>query len=144
MRLWGCGVRGRGTYGRGVLLLVVQPGAAPLLAVAVLLQGVEHLVGQFQVHPQTVAHVHLRSKLPEGGGTQGGDRWGTGQREKESHTRVRVLQGQTYVVHASRVLATTHHLVVFGGDVLALPREAPPGRRLRFVYTHRQVTVVMS
>ena len=37
-------------YRSGVLLLVVQPGTPPLLAVAVLLQGVEHLVGQFQVH----------------------------------------------------------------------------------------------
>ena len=47
----------------GVLLLVVQSGAPPLLTVAVLLQGVEHLVGQFQVHAQPVAYQHLRSKL---------------------------------------------------------------------------------
>lgn len=51
------------TYGGGVLLLLVQSGAAPLLAVAVLLQGVKHLIGQLQVHPQPVAHVDLWSKL---------------------------------------------------------------------------------
>lgn len=48
-----------------MLLLLVQPGAAFLLAVAVLLQGVEHLIGQLQVHPQPVADVDLRSKLQE-------------------------------------------------------------------------------
>lgn len=50
-------------YGGGVLLLLVHPGAALLLVVAVLLQRVEHLIGQLQVHPQPVAHVHLRGKL---------------------------------------------------------------------------------
>ena len=51
------------THSGGVLLLLVQSGAASLLAVAVLLQGVEHLVGQLQVHAQPVAHVDLWSKL---------------------------------------------------------------------------------
>lgn len=37
----------------------------------------------------------------------------------------------SYVVHASRVLATTRLLVVFGGDVLSFPGETSPGRRLR-------------
>lgn len=53
------------TYRGGVLLLFVQLGAAFLLAVAVLLQRVEHLVGQLQVHPQAVAHMDLRSELQE-------------------------------------------------------------------------------
>lgn len=57
------------TYGGGVLLLLVQPGATPLLAVAVLLQRVEHLIGQLQVHPQTVTDVDLWSELWGGGRT---------------------------------------------------------------------------
>lgn len=55
--MWAC------TYRGGVLLLLVQPGAAPLLTVAVLLQRVENLIGQLQVHPQPVAHMDLWSKL---------------------------------------------------------------------------------
>lgn len=51
------------TYSGGVLLLLVQPGAASLLAVAVLLQRVKHLIGQLQVHPQTISHMDLWSKL---------------------------------------------------------------------------------
>lgn len=35
-----------------------------------------------------------------------------------------------HFVHASRVLAATGLLVVFGGDVLALPTEASAWRRL--------------
>lgn len=50
-------------YRRGVLLLLVQPGAAPLLTVAVLLQRVEDLVGELQVHQDTITHLHLWSKL---------------------------------------------------------------------------------
>lgn len=53
------------TYGGGVLLLLVQSGAASLLAVTVLLQRVIHLIGQLQVHPQPVAHMDLWSKLEE-------------------------------------------------------------------------------
>lgn len=49
-----------------MLLLLVQPGAASLLAVAVPLQGVKHLIGQLQVHPQAVTDVDLRGKLDEG------------------------------------------------------------------------------
>lgn len=56
------------TYGGGVLLLFVQSGAAPLLAVAMLLQRVKHLIGQLQVHPQPIAHVDLWSKLETGQG----------------------------------------------------------------------------
>lgn len=48
-----------------MLLLLVQSGAAPLLAVAVLLQRIKHLIGQLQVHPQPVAHMDLWSKLEE-------------------------------------------------------------------------------
>lgn len=48
-----------------MLLLLVQSGAASLLAVAVLLQRVKHLIGQLEVHPQTIAHVHLWSELQE-------------------------------------------------------------------------------
>lgn len=53
------------TYGGGVLLLLVQFGAASLLAVAVLLQRVKHLIGQLQVHPQTIADMNLWSKLQQ-------------------------------------------------------------------------------
>ena len=53
------------TYSGGVLLLLVQSGAASLLAVAVLLQRVEHLIGQLQVHPQPVTDMDLWSKLEE-------------------------------------------------------------------------------
>lgn len=53
------------TYSGGVLLLLVQSGAASLLAVAVLLQRVEHLIGQLQVHPRPVADMDLWSKLQE-------------------------------------------------------------------------------
>lgn len=53
----------------------MQPGAAPLLAVAVLLQRVEDLVGELQVHLDTITHVDLWSKLErvkERGGEGGG------------------------------------------------------------------------
>lgn len=53
------------TYSGGVLLLLVQPGAAFLLAVAVLLQRVKHLIGQLQVHPQPIADMDLWSELEE-------------------------------------------------------------------------------
>lgn len=53
------------TYSGGVLLLLVQAGAASLLAVAVLLQRVEHLIGQLQVHPQPITNMDLWSKLEE-------------------------------------------------------------------------------
>lgn len=46
-----------------MLLLLVQLGAASLLAVAVLLQRVKHLIGQLQVHPQPVADMNLWSEL---------------------------------------------------------------------------------
>lgn len=46
-----------------MLLLLVQSGAALLLVVAVLLQRVEDLIGQLQIHPQPVTHVNLWSKL---------------------------------------------------------------------------------
>lgn len=39
------------THSSGVLLFLMQPGTASLLTVAVLLQRVEHLVGQLQIHP---------------------------------------------------------------------------------------------
>lgn len=51
------------TYGSGVLFLLVKSGAALLLAVAVLLQRVEDLIGQLQIHPQPVTHVNLWSEL---------------------------------------------------------------------------------
>lgn len=53
------------TYGGGVLLLLVQLCAASLLAVAVLLQRVKHLIGQLQVHPQTVTDMNLWSELQQ-------------------------------------------------------------------------------
>lgn len=48
-----------------MLLLLVQFGAASLLTVAVLLQRVEHLIGQLEVHPQTIADMNLWSKLQQ-------------------------------------------------------------------------------
>lgn len=50
-------------YGSRVLLLLVQSGGALLLAVAVLLQRVEDLIGQLQIHPQPVTHEDLWSEL---------------------------------------------------------------------------------
>lgn len=46
-----------------MLFLLVQPGAAPLLTVAVLLQRVEDLVGELQVHLHTITHQESWSKL---------------------------------------------------------------------------------
>jgi len=40
----------------------------------------------------------------------------------------------SYIVHAGGVLASTQHLVVFGGDVLTLPGEALAWSRLRLVW----------
>lgn len=115
------------TYSGGVLLLLVQAGAASLLAVAVLLQRVEHLIGQLQVHPQPITDMDLWSKLEEERNRY--------VLEAQATKRQTLCQYQrpSYVVHARRVLTAAGLRVMFGGDVLAFPCEASPGCRLGLV-----------
>ena len=54
-----------------MLLFVMQSGTATLLGVAVLLQGVVHLVRELQVHAKPISHIDLWGKL--GGQDREGD-----------------------------------------------------------------------
>lgn len=132
--MWAC------TYRGGVLLLLVQPGAAPLLTVAVLLQRVENLIRQLQIHPQPVANMDLWCKLQgKYRSVTTGDSCSVVKGRGQGFAKpvwavcVKCVKTLPYVVHPRRVLAAACHLVVFGRDVLAFTRKASAGGRLRFL-----------
>lgn len=96
----------------------MQTGTATLLCLTVMFQGVEHMVGEFQIHVDPVSHLHLWSKLYTEGKNE---QFFLNDRSESKRANM------SYVVHACRVLPSTNLLVMFGGDVLAFSSKTFPG-----------------
>lgn len=55
----------KGPHRGRMLLLFMHAGAPALLGVGMLFQGVENVVGQFQIHSNSISNLKARRKLPE-------------------------------------------------------------------------------